>query len=332
MVWMNSPISGDAPESRAPPTFSGSSRTLRVGTRGSMLALRQAESVRDALKALGVNAEIVEIRTEGDRILDRPLPAIGGKGVFTKEIEDALLEGRIDLAVHSLKDLPTELPQGLSIGAVTARENPRDVFIGRIGAPTLSDLSQGARVGTGSLRRKAQLRAFRPDLEMVDIRGNLDTRLRKLEEGQVDGIVLAAAGFLRLGWTERISQYLPPEVCLPAVGQGALALEAREGDPENGAWAAGLDHPETRRAVEAERALLRRLEGGCQVPIGALAEVANGEICLKGVIASLDGRSLVRGEQRGADPEKVGMGLAEDLLERGGEGLLEEIRSTEGLH
>ena len=332
MVWMNSPISGDAPEFCPPPTFSGSARTLRVGTRGSMLAQRQAESVRDALKALGVNAELVEIRTEGDRILDRPLPAIGGKGIFTKEIEDALLEGRIDLAVHSLKDLPTELPQGLSIGAVTARENPLDVFIGGASAPTLSDLPQGARVGTGSLRRKAQLRAFRPDLEMVDIRGNLDTRLRKLEEGQVDGIVLAAAGFLRLGWTERISQYLPPEVCLPAVGQGALAVEAREGDPESEAWAAGLDHPETRRAVEAERALLRRLEGGCQVPIGALAEVVNGEVCLRGVIASLDGRTLVRGEQHGADPEQVGMEVAEDLLGRGGERLLEEIRSTEGLH
>ena len=278
-----------------------------------------------------MDSELVEIQTEGDRILDRPIPSIGGKGVFTKEMEVALLSGRIDLAVHSLKDLPTELPKGLSIGAITDREDPRDVFIGREETMSLSGLPSGARVGTGSLRRKAQIRAYRPDLEMVDIRGNIDTRLRKLDEGNVDGIILAASGLLRMGWSDRISEYLSPEICLPAAGQGTLGLEARENDPDNEPWVSGLDHLETRRAIEAERALLRRLEGGCQVPIGALAEVVDSQICLKGVIVSLDGQSLVRGEQSGVDPKEVGVGLADDLLKHGGKDILEEIRLSEDL-
>lgn len=328
---MNSLTPRDPPDFRILPNVSDSSRMLRLGTRSSALAMCQAHLVKDALEVLGMNSELVEIKTRGDRILDRPIPVIGGKGIFTKEIEDALLSGRIDLAVHSLKDLPTELPKGLSIEAITDREDPRDVFIGRERTMNLSDLPPGARVGTGSLRRKAQLRAYRPDLEMVDIRGNIDTRLRKLDEGDVDGIILAASGLLRMGWSNRISEYLSPEICLPAVGQGALALEARESDPDNDSWISGLDHLETRRAIEAERALLRRLEGGCQVPVGALAEVVDGQICLQGAIVSLDGQSLVRGEQSGADPKEVGVGLADDLLKHGGEEILEGVRLSEGL-
>ncbi len=315
------PAGALAPEGRP-------AKTMRVGSRGSLLAQRQAEGVRDALARLGVEAEWVHIRTEGDLILDRPLTAIGGKGVFTKEIEDALLDGRIDVAVHSLKDLPTELPKELVLAAVTRREDPRDVFIAKDGVTGLANLPKGAAVGTGSLRRRAQLQAYRPDLKMVDLRGNLDTRLRKLESGEMDGIVMAAAGFARMGWTDRITETLPPEVCLPAVGQGALALECRAGDRETNSWVSPLDHSETRRAVEAERALLRRLEGGCQVPVGALGEVRDGRISLQGVIASLDGESLVRGAASGEDPEGVGTRLAEDLLDRGGEDILREIRSA----
>ncbi|MBI2881332.1 MAG: hydroxymethylbilane synthase [Candidatus Tectomicrobia bacterium] len=305
-------------------------KVLRVGSRGSLLARRQAEGVRDALRSLGAEAEWVRVRTEGDRVLDRPLSEIGGKGVFTKEIEDALLEGRIDVAVHSLKDLPTQIPPGLALAAVTRREDPRDVFIARDGATRLADLPPGARVGTGSLRRRAQLRAFRPDLGWVDLRGNLDTRLRKLQAGEMEGVVLAAAGFARMGWTDRITEVLPPEVCLPAVGQGALALECRAEDREAAACVRGLDHPETRRAVEAERALLRRLEGGCRVPVGALGEVRGEEVRLRAVIASLDGETLVRGAASGGDPEEVGKKLAEDLLGRGGEAILREIRAAQG--
>ena len=315
-----------SPSPLPPDRFRTDGKPLRVGSRASALAWCQAEEVRDALKSLGVGVELVEIRTEGDRILDQPLTAIGGKGVFTKEIEDALLAGRIDLAVHSLKDLPTEFPPGLSLASVPRREDPRDIFIAKDGATRLADLPPGGRIGTGSLRRRAQLRAFRPDLEMVDIRGNLDTRLRKLDSGEMDGIVLAAAGFSRLGWKDRITELLSTRVCLPAVGQGALGLECRTEDRDTLSCASGLDHPETNRAVRAERALLRRLEGGCQVPVGALARVRGGAISLEAVIASLDGRETVRGEASGEDPEALGVRLAEDLLNRGGEDILQDIR------
>ncbi|MFQ5913804.1 MAG: hydroxymethylbilane synthase [Nitrospinota bacterium] len=319
------------PEVAAPPAPDvRRSRVLRVGSRGSALAWRQAESVRDALMQRGVRAELIRIHTQGDRIIDRPLTAIGGKGVFTKEIEDALLDRRIDVAVHSLKDLPTELPSGLTLGGVMRREDPRDVFVARDGATKLADLPQGARIGTGSLRRRAQLRAFRPDFRMAGLRGNLDTRLRKLDAGQMDGVVLAAAGFARMGWTDRITEKLSPEVCLPAVGQGALALECRTDDRETASCISPLDHPETRRAVRAERALLRRLEGGCQVPVGALGEVRGGRIELQGVVASLDGERIVRGAASGEDPEEVGIRLAEDLVKRGGGEILLEIRGENG--
>jgi hydroxymethylbilane synthase len=300
------------PESPPPDRFRKGGKPLRVGSRAGALAWCQAEGVRDALKALGVGVELVEIRTEGDRIQDQPLTAIGGKGVFTKEIEDALLAGRIDLAV--------------SLASIPRREDPRDIFIAKDGATRLADLPPGGRVGTGSLRRRAQLRAFRPDLEMVDIRGNLDTRLRKLDSGEMDGIVLAAAGFSRLGWKDRITEILSTGVCLPAVGQGALGLECRTEDRDALSCASGLDHPETNHAVRAERALLRRLEGGCQVPVGALARVRGGAIGLEAVIASLDGRETVRGETSGEDPEALGVRLAEDLLNRGGEDILRDIR------
>jgi hydroxymethylbilane synthase len=305
------------------------SKVVRVGSRGSLLAWRQAETIRDALERLGVEVELVRIQTEGDRILDKPLATIGGKGVFTKEIEDAILEGRIDVAVHSLKDLPTELPAGLSIAAVTRRENPRDVFIGKDGVTRLADLPKGAQVGTGSLRRRAQLQAFRPDFKIADLRGNLDTRLRKLDTGEMDGIVLAAAGFARMGWMDRVTEVLSSEICLPAVGQGALGLECRTGDRQTVSPVAALEDQDTRRAVEAERALLRRVEGGCQVPVGALGEIKDGLIDLQGVIASLDGKQVVRGEASGDDPDEVGIRLAEDLLQRGGREILEEIRSAE---
>ena len=303
-------------------------RTLTIGTRGSQLALWQANHVAERLRAAfaDVSVRLETIKTTGDKILDVPLAEVGGKALFVKEIEEALLEGRVDLAVHSMKDVPTDLPAGLAIAAIPERADPSDVLISRTGA-RLADLPAGARVGTSSLRRQAQLLHHRPDLTIVGLRGNLDTRLRKLEGEGLDAIVLAAAGIKRLGWMERITEFLSPEVCLPAIGQGALGVEIRQGDPTATGAVAVLDHRETHLAVRAERAFLRRLEGGCQVPFAAHAELAGGRILLRGLVAAPDGRRLVRGERGGAaeDAEAVGCALAEDLLGRGAAEILQAI-------
>ncbi len=303
-------------------------RSLVLGMRGSRLAVWQAEWVQARLResAPDVTVTLRRIKTSGDQILDVPLATIGGKGLFVKEIEDALLQGEIDLAVHSMKDVPTVLPEGLEIVCVPVREDPRDALISREGRP-LDRLPQGARVGTSSLRRQAQLLHRRPDLKIEMLRGNLDTRLRKLRDGEFDAIVLAAAGLKRMGWAEQITEYLPSEVSLPAIGQGALGLEGRRDDAFVRGILAALDHRPTRTAVTAERALLERLEGGCQVPIAAHATLSGERLRLDGLVASVDGRRLVRDSVEGpvADARELGTRLAEQLLRQGGETILNEI-------
>lgn len=305
-----------------------SPQSVVIGTRGSKLALWQAEHVAGRLRGVFPDClvRLETIRTTGDKILDVPLAQVGGKALFVKEIEEALLAGQVDLAVHSMKDVPTELPPGLVIAAVGEREDPLDVLISRTGA-TLAGLPRGARVGTSSLRRQAQLLHHRPDLAVVGLRGNLDTRIRKLQEEGLDAIVVAAAGVRRLGLASLITETLPADILLPAIGQGALGIEIRQGEPTGTAIANALDHPETHIAVRAERAMLARLEGGCQVPIAAHATVSGEGISLRGLVASLDGKKLVRGEMRGAtgSSEAVGTTLAEDLLSRGAAEILHEI-------
>ena len=297
---------------------------LVIASRGSQLALWQARWVERQLTAAGRVCRIEIIKTTGDKITDVPLAKVGTKGLFTKEIEEALLDGRADLAVHSLKDLPTELPEGLVLAAVPEREDPRDAVVGR----PLADLPAGARVGTSSLRRAAQLRKLRGDLTVESVRGNLDTRLRKLDEGQYDAILLAAAGLKRLGWGGRIAEILPPEVMCPAVGQGALALETRANGAGFDACAA-LDHRDTHAAITAERGLLAALGGGCQVPIGAHATVDGGRLRLEAIVASPDGAELVRGECEGAvaEAELIGRKLGAELLDRGARRILETVYS-----
>ena len=311
--------------------------TIRIATRGSELALWQARAVQTALSAADptVQVELLVVRTTGDRVLDVPLAKIGDRGLFTKEIDEALLEGTADLAVHSLKDVPTTLPADLTIAAVTKREDPRDVLICRSDvAPGLQALPSGARVGTSSLRRRAQLRAARQDLEILDLRGNLNTRLAKLDAGQYEAIILAAAGVVRLGWEARISEYLDPASWLPAVGQGALAVICRDADLELRARVGSLGDPETAACVAAERALLHSLEGGCQIPIGALAEIRDGELHLDGLIADLEGDTILRSQHKGPSnaPEHLGERLADDLLRQGGDDILATIRSTGAAH
>jgi hydroxymethylbilane synthase len=299
--------------------------TLRIGTRQSPLALQQTHEVIALLKRAWptVHVEVVGFRTTGDRIQDVPLTQIGAKGLFVTEIEEALLEGRIDWAVHSVKDLPSQLPTGLCLGVVAARQDPRDALVARRGL-TLATLPEGAVIGTSSLRRRAQLLHWRPDLRIVPLRGNLDTRLRKLEAGNLDGIVVAAAGLLRMGWAGRISELIPPELCLPAVGQGALGVEMRRDDAAAQALFAPLGAPATQAAITAERCFLAHLQGSCQVPIAALATVDGEDLRLRGMIGSVDGCTVLRGERRGAlaTPERVGAALAEDLLQGGGDALL----------
>jgi hydroxymethylbilane synthase len=287
---------------------------LVIASRGSQLALWQARWVEAQLAAAGRQCRIEIIKTTGDRITDVPLAKVGSKGLFTKEIEEALLDGRADLAVHSLKDLPTELPQGLVLAAIPAREDPRDAIVGR----PLADLPAGARVGTSSLRRAAQLRRLRPDLVIESVRGNVDTRLRKLDEGRYDSIVLAAAGLKRLGWAGRIAEILDPHVMCSAVGQGALAIETRAEGAGREACAA-LDHPSTRAAVTAERGVLATLGGGCQVPIGAHATVDGGRLRLFAIVVAPDGSDIVGAETEGSSGEAASLGraLGEELLAKG---------------
>ena len=298
---------------------------LVIASRGSQLALWQAHWVERQLTAAGHACRIEIIKTTGDKITDVPLAKVGTKGLFTKEIEEALLDGRADLAVHSLKDLPTELPKGLVLAAVPEREDPRDAIVGR----RLADLPQGAKVGTSSLRRSAQLRKLRPDLVVESVRGNLDTRLRKLDEGRYDAILLAAAGLKRLGWADRIAEILDASLMCSAVGQGALAIETRSSGAGFQACAA-LDHPDTHAAVTAERGVLGALGGGCQVPIGAHATVQAGRLRLQAIVASPDGSELIRAESEGAsaDAEAIGHALGEELLARGARRILETVYSA----
>jgi len=298
---------------------------LVIASRGSQLALWQARWVERQLTARGHECRIEIIKTTGDKITDVPLAKVGTKGLFTKEIEEALLDGRADLAVHSMKDLPTELPEGLVLSAVPEREDPRDAVVGK----RLADLPRGAKVGTSSLRRAAQLRGLRPDLRVESVRGNLDTRLRKLDEGQYDAILLAAAGLKRLGWGERIAEILPAEVMCSAVGQGALAIETRAHGAGFDACAV-LDHGATHAAVAAERGVLEALGGGCQVPIGAYATVKDGRLRVSAMVASPDGGEVVRAEAEGsaAEAESIGRGLGAELLARGARRILEAVYSA----
>lgn len=305
-------------------------RVIRLGSRGSKLALWQAEHIRAEIgKHTGRPVEIMKIRTTGDMILDVPLARVGGKGLFVKEIEEALLSGRIDLAVHSMKDVPTDLPDRLVIAAITRREDPRDAFLSAK-YRRLEDLPEGARVGTSSLRRQTQLLGLRPDLRIESLRGNLDTRIRKMEEGLFDAVILAVAGIRRLGWEKKITQYLPPEVSLPAIGQGALGVEIRRDDPETLEAVSFLDDPETGYAVRAERGFLRRLEGGCQVPIASFGRAEGEAIFLEGLVGRPDGSRIIRGNAKGsvADPESLGVALAEELLRRGAKEILDEVYRT----
>lgn len=312
--------------------MTASGTTLTIGTRGSQLALWQAGWARDAILAghpeLVVNLHI--IKTQGDKILDVPLAQVGGKGLFVKEIETALLSGKIDLAVHSMKDMPADLPDGLCIGAIPEREMPWDALISRAGK-TLPALPPKARVGTSSLRRSAQLRHLRPDLVMVPLRGNLNTRLKKLETDSLDAIILAAAGLRRLGMADRITQLLEDAVMLPAVGQGALCIEIRQDDPRVAALIHPLDHPPTRKAVLGERAFLKRLEGGCQVPIAGHGQILEDDtFSITGLVCDLEGRDWLRKTHSGpsGQSEAIGLALAESLLAMGAGEILERLNSN----
>lgn len=300
-----------------------------LGTRGSKLALWQSNHVASVLREkAGVEIELKIIKTQGDKILDVALAKIGDKGLFVKEIETALLEGEADLAVHSSKDVPTEIPAGLTLGAFLKRVDPRDVIISKSGQG-IDGLPAGSVVGTSSLRRIAQILNRRPDLSIKDVRGNLDTRLKKMQDGEFDAIILAAAGLDRMGWAENITERISSDVMLSAVGQGAIAVEIRENDPDMAELMKHLEDADTRAAVTAERALLRELEGGCQIPIGALGTVDAGTLKLDGMVASLNGQELVRESISGApeDAAKLGVELANKLKELGAEKILQEVRA-----
>jgi hydroxymethylbilane synthase len=304
---------------------------LVLGTRGSRLALQQSEWFQARLREVAPEVQVTlrRIQTSGDKIVDVPLAKIGGKGLFVKEIEEALMAGDIDLAVHSMKDVPTRLPDGLEILCVPAREDARDALISR-GRHRFRELPQGARVGTSSLRRQAQFLNLRPDLRIDMLRGNLDTRLRKLKDGQFDAIVLAAAGLCRLAWAEEITEYLDPQVSLPAIGQGALGIEGRSNDRFVRSILDRLNDVPTQTTVAAERAMLHRLEGGCQVPIAAHAILSEGRLTLEGLVASVDGKTVIRDRLQGTGEEaqSLGIQLAERLLARGGDKILREIYGT----
>ena len=302
--------------------------TLRIGTRKSPLALWQAEHVRARLHALhpGLAIELVTMTTEGDKILDTPLATIGGKGLFIKELEQALLDGRADIAVHSLKDVTVTLPHDLHIPVIGEREDPRDAFVSTRYA-ALGDLPRGARVGTSSLRRQCQLRALFPEIEVVTLRGNVNSRLTKLDRGDFDAILLAAAGLKRLGFASRITALLAPELLLPAVGQGAIAIECRRADDAVNRLIAPLHHPPTAWRVAAERALNARLEGGCQVPIAAYAELEGDDLHLRALVGEPDGSRLIRGDIRGEAARAVELGehLADELMARGARRILDKV-------
>jgi hydroxymethylbilane synthase len=297
---------------------------LRIGSRGSQLALWQARHVSALLRERGHEVELEIIKTTGDKITDVALAKVGTKGMFTKEIEEALGKGRIDLAVHSLKDLPTELSPGFEIAAITKRENPRDAFCSRK-YENIEDLPRAARVGTSSLRRHAQLKAVRPDLAIHPLRGNVDTRLRKLEAGEYDAIILAAAGLNRLGKTELVRQVISAQILCPAAGQGALGIEIRAGDAVTRQHLSFLEDAAARATTTCERALLNKLGGGCQVPIGAFAEVRNGRLHLEAIVADPDGSKVLRESRDGTDSIQLGESVGDTLLQRGGDAILEAV-------
>ncbi len=306
---------------------------LRIGTRASQLALWQANWVKDQLEQRhpGLEVTLTKIKTQGDKILDVPLAMVGGKGLFVKEIEEAMLRDEIDIAVHSMKDVPTIFPKGLSLRCITEREDPRDIVVLRPGVASWKDLQQGARIGTSSLRRKAQLLHVRPDFQMVDIRGNVQTRLRKLTEDDLDAVVLAAAGMIRLGFEAQISEYLSTSTSLPAIGQGALGLETRTNDTETNAMIDFFNHPATSYAVIAERAVLRRLEGGCQVPIAAYGTVDGETLNLTGLVSSVNGQEFLKKTVtcHVDEAEQTGISLADDLLIMGAGKILNEVYEHE---
>lgn len=305
---------------------------LRIATRSSPLAIWQAEYVQQRLESLhaGLKVELIRIKTQGDKILDVPLAKIGGKGLFVKELEQAMMAGEADIAVHSMKDVPMELPEGFELPVICERDDPRDAFVSNH-FENLDALPQGARVGTSSLRRSAQLKALRPDFDIISLRGNVQTRLGKLDDGQFDGILLAAAGLKRLGLHERIRYELPPEVCLPAVGQGAVGIECRAGDEKTRALLAPLNDVDTWDRVVAERAMNRRLEGGCQVPIAGYAELNNDELWLRALVASEDGSEVLRVEGRAErkNGAQLGVELGNQLLAAGADRILAKVYGRE---
>lgn len=302
--------------------------TVRIATRKSALALWQAEYVKAQLEHFhpGINVELVPMVTKGDIILDTPLAKVGGKGLFVKELEVAMLENRADIAVHSMKDVPVEFPEGLGLQVICPREDPRDAFVSNTYA-NFDDLPQGAIVGTSSLRRLCQLKAMRPDLDIRDLRGNVNTRLKKLDEGQYDAIILAAAGLIRLEMPERIKSFIEPETMLPANGQGAVGIECRTDDETIKALIAPLECQETRTRVLSERAMNRALEGGCQVPIGSYAIINDDQIYLRGLVGAIDGSSIIRDELTGSvnDAEALGDQLAQQLLNQGADEILKQV-------
>lgn len=302
-------------------------KEIKIGSRGSALALWQANWVRDSLlkKFPEITVTIIKITTSGDRFLDAPLSAVGGKGLFTKEIEEALLDHRVDIAVHSMKDVPAMLPEGLSIAVITEREDPRDVLISKGNIP-LKSLPRGARVGTSSLRRQAQLLRFWPDLKIAPLRGNVGTRINKLKNDDLDAIVLAAAGVKRLQWGDKISEYIDTEICLPAIGQGALGLEIRLDDQKILHYINGFDHQKTHTALIAERAILKKLQGGCQVPIAAYGEVDEKNVKLTAMVLSIDGKRFIKenGIASLNKAEQLGLDIAEKLLLTGADKIIHE--------
>lgn len=306
-------------------------RKIKIGSRGSPLALWQANWIKAQLETDNpeIPVEIVIIKTSGDIIQDVPLAKIGGKGLFVKEIEEALLRKEIDFAVHSMKDMPIKFPYGLCIASVTKRENPFDALISKDNIK-LDDLPKGARIGTGSLRRISQLLRYRPDLDLVPLRGNLDTRIKKIETEGLDGIILAAAGLIRMGWKDKISEIISPEVLLPAMGQGAVGIEARKNDVDNQVLLADMDDENTHLSLDAERAIVTRLEGGCNVPIGAFATIDDDEMTIKGLVASLDGKTVYQKELKGVKTNaiKMGMEVGDALLEMGGDKIMKDIHEN----
>jgi len=303
---------------------------LVIGTRGSKLALWQSEYVRGKLEEVtGLPVRLKVIKTTGDKILDVPLAKVGGKGLFTKELEVELLAGTVDLCVHSMKDVPTELPGGCAIAAMPERVDPRDVIVSGAGYDIIT-LPQGARLGTSSLRRRSQVVHLRPDLEIVDVRGNLDTRMRKAEDGELDAVILAAAGITRMGWGDRITSYVPVTQMVPAVGQGAIGIEIREDDEYMLHAMEKIGHPETMECVTAERVVMRRLEGGCQVPIGAYARYEDGTLTMDAMVGSVDGQRIVRHQMCGdaGEPEALGEAMVEVLRSLGADEILAEIREA----